>query len=312
MPSPPSGPGATVTFLVSCIAWSPSSPTRERRWGLLALAQYQAGRQAEALGTLKRARTTLVNEFGLDSGPQLAELEEAILRQDPALVAEGTLPVADASCPYLGLVAYDIGDATAYFGREADVTACLRRLDAAGVLAVVGPVRLWQVLAAPRRRCRGLGAGRHAVQIVTPGAHPEDVLAAWHQRGRGCVRGRPVRGGPRPGRDSVEREAFFAGAGRLRRPRAARHLAARRPPRRARRPPSVRSPGRERVCTCSGAHDPDAVAQCHRGPGRAGGAAAWSRVWSTCSCARPRDHPGRCRCSRTCCARRGGAGRGTP
>ena len=74
-------------------------PTRERRWGLLALAQYQAGRQAEALGTLHRARATLVNEFGLDPGPQLAELEEAILRQDPALVAQGVAPANVADAP---------------------------------------------------------------------------------------------------------------------------------------------------------------------------------------------------------------------
>ena len=114
-------------------------PTRERRWGLLALGQYQAGRQAEALSTLQRARATLITEFGLDPGPALADLEEAILRQDPKLLPEGALRAAAAACPYLGLVAYDVDDAPAYFGREADVAACLARLDEAGVLAVVGP-----------------------------------------------------------------------------------------------------------------------------------------------------------------------------
>ena len=85
MPMPPSGPGRHGDVLGELHRMVAQQPTRERRWGLLALAQYQAGRQAEALGTLQRARTTLVNEFGLDPGPQLAELEEAILRQDPAL-----------------------------------------------------------------------------------------------------------------------------------------------------------------------------------------------------------------------------------
>ena len=52
----------------------------------------------------------------------------AILRQDPSLVTQGVVPQVDATCPYLGLVAYDVGDAPAYFGREADATACLARL----------------------------------------------------------------------------------------------------------------------------------------------------------------------------------------
>ena len=41
-------------------------------------------------------------------------------------------------CPYPGLVAYDIRDAGSFFGREADIAACLAQLDAAGVLAIVG------------------------------------------------------------------------------------------------------------------------------------------------------------------------------
>ena len=38
------------------------APFRERRWGLLALAQYQDGRQRDALDTLHRARAVMVNE----------------------------------------------------------------------------------------------------------------------------------------------------------------------------------------------------------------------------------------------------------
>lgn len=151
-------------------------PTRERRWGLLALGQYQAGRQAEALGTLQRARATLVNEFGLDPGPSLAELEEAILRQDPALLPQGALPPAGAVCPYLGLVAYDLEDAPAYFGREADVSACLARLDEAGVLAVVGPSGSGKSSLIRAGVAAALLRDGHQVRVVTPGAHPEDAL----------------------------------------------------------------------------------------------------------------------------------------
>ena len=61
------------------------APFRERRWALLATAFYQAGRQPEALGAVKRARAMLVGELGLDPGPELVRLEQLLLQQDPSL-----------------------------------------------------------------------------------------------------------------------------------------------------------------------------------------------------------------------------------
>ncbi len=60
-------------------------PLRERLWGQLALAQYRARRQADAVRTLATARTTLGEELGLDPGPDLQRLERQILNQDLAL-----------------------------------------------------------------------------------------------------------------------------------------------------------------------------------------------------------------------------------
>ena len=49
------------------------------------LALYRSGRQADALGAYQDARRTLVDELGLEPGPELRARHEAILRQDPAL-----------------------------------------------------------------------------------------------------------------------------------------------------------------------------------------------------------------------------------
>ena len=62
-------------------------PTRERLRAQLMLALYRSGRQAEALETYREARRELDRELGLEPGPELQELERAILNQDPAIAA---------------------------------------------------------------------------------------------------------------------------------------------------------------------------------------------------------------------------------
>lgn len=62
-------------------------PWREDAWRLLALALYRTGRQGDALAVLRRARSTLVEQLGVDPGPALRRLEADVLAQDPALGA---------------------------------------------------------------------------------------------------------------------------------------------------------------------------------------------------------------------------------
>ncbi|MFJ9113555.1 BTAD domain-containing putative transcriptional regulator [Streptomyces sp. NPDC102283] len=54
-------------------------PWREPAWGLLARALHRAGRQADALATLRRARRMLADQLGLDPGAGLRRLETDIL-----------------------------------------------------------------------------------------------------------------------------------------------------------------------------------------------------------------------------------------
>jgi YVTN family beta-propeller protein len=60
-------------------------PYRERLRAQLMLALYRSGRQADALDAYRTARRTLDDDLGLEPGPELRELEAAILRHDSRL-----------------------------------------------------------------------------------------------------------------------------------------------------------------------------------------------------------------------------------
>ena len=191
------------------------APLRERRWALLALAQYQSGRQAEALRTLRRVRSMLVQEMGLDPGPEIDVLERAILRQDPSLLVEAARTHASDECPYPGLTPYDVEDAEGFFGRDTDIAACLERLDVEGVLVVVGPSGCGKSSLIRAGVTAFLRRGGAQAVVINPGPHPMAALAAAPQ-------------GRTPGvlvidqaeevfslcRDAAERDAFLAAVGR--------------------------------------------------------------------------------------------------
>jgi predicted ATPase/DNA-binding SARP family transcriptional activator len=68
------------------------NPYRERLWGQLMLALYRSGRQADALEIFHDARGVFSEHLGLEPGPELRRLQEAILAQDPAIAAVPPAP----------------------------------------------------------------------------------------------------------------------------------------------------------------------------------------------------------------------------
>ncbi|MDX3105249.1 BTAD domain-containing putative transcriptional regulator [Nonomuraea angiospora] len=81
-------------------------PLRERLRAAHVRALYLAGRQSEALSGYEELRRHLSEELGLDPGPELAALHQAILRQDPSL-GPVARPRGNLPAPLTSLVGRD-------------------------------------------------------------------------------------------------------------------------------------------------------------------------------------------------------------
>lgn len=152
------------------------APLRERRWVLLSVAQYRQGRQADALATVRRARDLLAAELGLDPCAELAELEQAILRQDPALQSAADFRAASAECPYFGLPPAGVDDGERYFGREEELARALENLERHGVLIVSGSSGVGKSSFVRAGIAAHFVAHGRRTTVVTPGEHPMQTL----------------------------------------------------------------------------------------------------------------------------------------
>ncbi|MGV9376680.1 BTAD domain-containing putative transcriptional regulator [Nonomuraea sp. NPDC003707] len=104
-------------------------PLRERLVAAHMTALYRGGRQSEALAAYEGLRRRLGEDLGLDPSPALADLHQAILRQDPGLTpASSVAPATNLPAPLTDLV-----------GREGELADVRALLAASRLVTLTGP-----------------------------------------------------------------------------------------------------------------------------------------------------------------------------
>jgi len=147
--------GEVIAELETLVA---EQPLREKLHAQRMVALYRVGRQADALEAYREARAILVEEVGIEPGPQLRALHEAILRQDPELdPAEPAEPASTA------------GSRGDFVGREGELAALVRGIDG----ALAHRPALFLLAGEP-----GIGKSRLADELATR-AEARGVRVLW-------------------------------------------------------------------------------------------------------------------------------------
>ena len=173
-------------------ALTATHPLREKLRELLMLALYRSGRQAEALAAYADTRRLLADELGVDPRSDLQELQQRILRADPAL-AEPSAPLApETASPavrpaQLPATVSDFTGRTSFVSELSDVlsaaSAAEGRVMAVSAVAGIGGVGKTTLAVHVAHQSRGaFPDGQLYVDLQGTGpraAAPETVLGAF-------------------------------------------------------------------------------------------------------------------------------------
>jgi predicted ATPase len=152
-------------------------PLRERLRAAHMLALYRAGRQAEAVGSYSELRRLLADNLGLDPGPGLAALYQAILEQAPGLQGVQAPPTlaarARTNIP---------ATLTEIVGRTAAATEIRALLDQRRLVTLTGPGGVGKTRLAVEASAQSAAAfpdGVWLAELAGAGARtPADVVMA--------------------------------------------------------------------------------------------------------------------------------------
>ena len=145
-------------------------PLREDIAALLVRALYAAGRPGDALAAYERVRGALADQLGIDPSKALADLQLAVLRNDPALApVAASAPETPARTAPPARHSNLRSSLTSFVGRVEEVARIGKLLDASRLVTLVGPGGAGKTRLASEAAARMLDES-HGADLTSDGA----------------------------------------------------------------------------------------------------------------------------------------------